>query len=305
VRLTSSAQHDGGAAWGPDGLTIAFRRGEVGSADLAEVSASGGGFRWLARTSAFDRGPEWSPDGKTLVFASNRTGNWEIHTIDRSTLAVRNLTHNSAADLAPAWSTDGRRIVFGSNRTGNYELHSMNADGTRVRRLTQDPGDDAHPDWSPDGRKICYRWTDGSRAELRVINANGSGVRTLVGSPYEVQCTAWIVRGSQRVLVGAAGADAGYDPPLGPKRKAVLVIHDDHSIRSVVGIHSAGGAPVFLAMRPGGAIRATCQNAVSVVESWWMGEPAQWRLRRGQNSGHCRIVYDPRTGRVGRVAVVQ
>ena len=303
-RVTKTAEHSGAAAWSPDGRRLALRRGIFPSFDLYTVRVEGTDWRQLTDNAHFDRGAEWSPDGRRIVFASDRTGNYEIYTMDADGRNVRQTTDEPHQDLAPAWSPDGQRILFSSNRYGGMELYVMEVDGSNVERLTTGTDKASHADWSPDGRRICYRCWDAERAELRVMNADGSDVRTLVGEPYGVICTAWITRRSRRTLVGSPGEDAGHDPPLGERIQAVIVVHDQRSIRSTVGIATQGGQAVQVS-RPGGGqvVGVDVQSSASleVVESIWMGQPTTPHLRYGRGAEGCRINFDPTTGQVASV----
>jgi hypothetical protein len=152
---------------------------------------------------------------------------------------------------------------------------------------------------------ICYHYRSKTISELRVANADGTGVKTLVADPYEVVCTAWLCRRSKRVLVGSAGGDAGYDPPLSDRAQAVLVVHDQRSIRSAVGIATQGGELVQVS-RPGSgqaaAVDVQSSASLQVVESIWMGQPTTPRMRYGRGAQGCRINFDPTTGLVASVA---
>ena len=61
-------------AWSPDGLRIAFVRGN----DIWVMNADGSGQRRLTSGAAHDRAPNWSPDGRTIAF-DQRVGS--IHEI--------------------------------------------------------------------------------------------------------------------------------------------------------------------------------------------------------------------------------
>lgn len=305
-RVTDTDERTGAAAWRPTGGCLAFRHGTDRTFDILTAGLRGGPWRQLTDTPYFDRGPEWSPDGSRLVFASNRGGNFDIYTMDAAGQHVRRLTHDTDADVAPAWSPDGSRILFSSYRTGNGDLYVMDVDGSNLRRLTDEPGRDAHPDWSPDGQRICYRHeTTPTESHLRVINADGSGRREVLGHPdYHVICTAWIVRRSKRVFIGRRGDDAGCDPPLANRAQAVILMHDDRSIRSVVGVRTAGATAVAI-FRPataGGALlRLRSATRLRVVEALWMGQPATCHLPYSARAVRCRIAFDLVAGRVAKL----
>jgi len=295
-------EHSDAVAWSPDGRRIAFKHGVRGvSMDLYTATIRGTDWHQLTDSPYDDRGAEWSPDGSRLLFLSNRSGNYDIYTMNAADgKDVRRLTSDSAWDRAPAWHPDGDRILFVSNRDGDFDLYTMGVDGSNVTQVTNDPLTSGHPDYSPDGRKICYHYRSKTVSELRVANADGTDVETLVGDPYEVVCTAWAVGRSRRVLIGSAEQDAGYDPPLGDKIQAVVVVHDQRSIRSTVGI---AGQAVQVSQPGSGQAAVDVQSSASleVVESIWMGQPTTLHLRYGRGAEACRINFDPTTGQVASV----
>ena len=298
--------HSDAVAWSPDGECIAFKHGVRGvSMDLYTATIGGTGWRRLTDSQYDDRGTEWSPDGSRLVFLSDRSGDYEIYTMNADDgQNVRRLTRAPAWDRAPAWHPDGDRILFVSNRDGDFDIYSMNVDGSNVTQVTNDPHTSGHPDYSPDGRKICYHYRSKTISELRVANADGTGVKTLVADPYEVVCTAWLCRRSKRVLVGGAEGDAGFNPPLSDRIQAVVVVHDQRSIRSAAGITTQGGQAVQVS-RPGGGqvagVDVQSSASLEVVESIWRGQPIAFHLRYGRGAEGCRINFDPTTGQVASV----
>jgi WD40 repeat protein len=301
-RVTDTPLHSGAAAWSPDGTRVAFKEGVRGGAyDLFTICPDGSDRRQVSGNAYEDRGAEWSPDGRQLVYLSNGTGDKEIYIIDADGAGLRRLTHHSATDCAPAWHPDGSRILFSSCRGTGKDLYVMATDGSRVRQLTDDTCGSGHADWSPDGRRICYRYRGRGVSELRVMNADGSGKKAIVGAPYTVCCTAWIVRHSKRVLVGSPEADAGYDPPLGDKVQAVVVVHDGRSLRSVIGITSGNGSPVRIVRATEiGELDVRSEDPVRIAESIWIGQPSTEHVPHRDSVRRCRLSFDPRTGRLGR-----
>jgi Tol biopolymer transport system component len=305
-RVTDETEHTTAGAWRPTGGQLAFRHGEGKVFNIFTVSVRGGAWHQLTDTAYVDRAPEWSPDGSQLVLTSNRGGNYDIYIMDADGQNVRRITSSPHPDLGPAWSPDGNRILFESYRTGDDDLYLIDADGSNLMRLTDDPGKDAHADWSPDGQKVCYRHQVAlGESYLRVINADGSGKRTLIGYPhYHVGCTAWIVRRSRRIFIGHRDEDAGYDPPLGNRLQAAILMHDERSVRSAVGVRTGGGDAVEV-LRPATAtsalLRLRSATRLRVVESLWMGQPVTCHLGYGARAKRCRIAFDPVSGRVSKV----
>lgn len=252
------------------------------------------------------RGPEWSPDGKKLVFASQRTGNYEIYILHTGPGTIQRLTRNSRTDIGPAWSPDGSQILFSSNRGATYDLYTANVDGSGVQPVAAMTGAQRHADWSPDGRKICYRDSLAGSGRLSVMNADGSRPHVVLGGAYDVTCTAWLMRRSRRVFLGPPGMDAGYDPPLGEARQAVIAMYDEGTVRSAVAISTTGPSPVEVRLpesRTGQkyVVDVESGSEISVAESLWIGQPVTVHLPRSEHARRCLISFNIRSGRVAEV----
>jgi Tol biopolymer transport system component len=191
ARVTRRDPNGFGAAWSPDGSTIAFTGG--GNDDYANlwVMARDGsdphplvGLRWLAE-ALFD--PDYSPNGARIVFSFAE----KIYTVRADGTGLRRLTGGGRVgheDWDPAWSPAGGAIAF----TRDSRIYCMRPDGTRKQSLG--PGDQA--DWSPNGEKIVFAvWQRNGRRDLYVMNADGSNRRRLTHTRADESRPAWSPRG--------------------------------------------------------------------------------------------------------------
>ena len=191
--------YDSGAAWSPDGSTIAFVRGTSDTPGrLYTVHPDGSSVVPLpanVRASA----PSWSPDGTTLAFVSTAgdgggilaigAGGGSVHT------EVPTPPGERTSDLRdPAWSPDGTAISF-AGRHGLY----LDAIGMPARRIVTAVGAE-HPSWSPDGLRVAFDalcvncTTAGSRTVNRDIYAvgfDGAGLVQLTNDPADDSSPAW------------------------------------------------------------------------------------------------------------------
>ncbi len=143
-----------GAAWGPEGHTIAFTMQtdsafmyQVFLLDLANLNA---GPRQITHNLADLGGSlDWSPDGRSLVVFAGPVQAREIYRLDLATGATTQLTfggNNAAASYSP----DGQYIVYNSLRNNNQaDLYIMRSDGHSTRQLTTNPEPDWQPQWGP------------------------------------------------------------------------------------------------------------------------------------------------------------
>ena len=135
VQLTDNIYADGGAAWSPDGSSIAFGSDRDGDDEIYVINVDGTGVIQLTDNSETDSAPSWSPEGDRIAFNSNRDGDWEIYVIDvgdagmgggaptaspstsqEKTQDLVQLTDNVDVDSVPSWSPDGSQFAFASDR---------------------------------------------------------------------------------------------------------------------------------------------------------------------------------------------
>ena len=163
-RLTDGAE--AGAAWSPDGTTIAYGRSTGPSgAGIWLMNPDGTNRRQLTfppqhpedeggASNGADYSPEWSPDGGQIAFTRWYRGRNDIYAIRVDGTGLRRLTNTNRVGqhYEATWSPNGRRIVFITALKALFErrvIDVMNADGTQQRRLITGRGGYVDPDWQP------------------------------------------------------------------------------------------------------------------------------------------------------------
>jgi hypothetical protein len=134
---------EGGAAFSPDGKTVAFVRFvDDTHGAVWVVPAAGGEARRLTSDDLGAANPRWSPDGKQILFGGQRSAGVEDHALWVVQVAggePRRLFKRDAAiwELDADWSPDGSQIVFGAFTPAwdHDELWIAAADGTHERTL--------------------------------------------------------------------------------------------------------------------------------------------------------------------------
>jgi len=209
VNLTHTAEvSETGPVWSPDGLRIAFSRGDDYFRDLWVMDEDGSDQVNVTNDPGWTFGPSWSPGGTQLAFVKNIPGEFitaqfDIFVHDLETGLAFNLTHSDFDEIEPAWSPDGGLIAFAGVRLtwdgfGAWEILTVNPTGDDERILTAPPGrhyEDRAPAWSPDGSMLvfmsqyndpcCETW------DIWGMNRDGSGLTNLTQHPADDMFPSW------------------------------------------------------------------------------------------------------------------
>ncbi len=172
VQLTRDAGLELDPALSPDGRSIAFAAGPVGSMRIFVRQISGGRTIAIAESLAVNqRWPQWSPDGATIVFHTGiaegeddpTTKPDELYVVPALGGTPRRVLADTASNFSPSWSHDGTRIVFGRGvGIAARGLYEVNVRGdTAPRRLVTASGGEIQGSlwagrWSPDGSMLAY-----------------------------------------------------------------------------------------------------------------------------------------------------
>lgn len=143
-----------GAAWSPDGKTIAFAMSvdQANGYELFLLNASDPSQPPQRLTKAIEGvtgSIDWAMDGKSLLICMGPAGAKNVFRLDIATGMAFQLTfggNNAAASYSP----DGQYIVFNSLRNnGQADLFIILADGHSTRLLYDNPEPDWQPVWGP------------------------------------------------------------------------------------------------------------------------------------------------------------
>jgi Tol biopolymer transport system component len=143
-----------GAAWSPDGNTIAFAMAEslpnefeIFLLDLGNQTP------YPQRISrgllGIGGSIDWSPDGGNILIYAGPPGDKDIFRIDVATGNFTQLTFGGN-NASAAYSPDGQWIAYNSTANDDQaDLFIMRYDGQLTRQLTDDPEPDWQPHWEP------------------------------------------------------------------------------------------------------------------------------------------------------------
>ena len=131
----------------PDGRSIAFSEGSVGTREIHVISRDGLTAHRITDHPADDYRPLWSPDGRHIAFLSNRNGSTALWTIAMS---------NGQSAAEPVRVKDGLQGVRLLGWTTQGLVHSAEVRTDDIYTMPVDPAS-GEPSGSP--RLIPYRWT--------------------------------------------------------------------------------------------------------------------------------------------------
>ena len=175
-RLSHYPRMNTGAAYHPDGRTLALTLSKDGDAEIYVLDGRRGKvLKRLTRNPAIDTSPTWSPDGKRIAFVSDRggTGRPQLYSMAADGSDVSRLPQVGGYNSSPDWSPTGGRIAYSAMTGGDrYDIYSIELEGGTVRRLTSE-GSNEEPSYSPDGRYIAYTSTRGGQQAIWIMTADG------------------------------------------------------------------------------------------------------------------------------------
>ncbi len=183
-RLTDLPGAEWNAHWSPDGTSLIFAAGEIGSekAGIFRIGVDGGEPQPLLVDDFSNDAPDWSPDGTQIAFSSNREGNRDIFVMNAEGSDIRKVVDTGLNDYLPDWSPDGLQIAFFAADwpSVRQDIYTVDADGSNLLNLTNTPRVvDEDPTWSPDGSKIVFQTDRDGNFEIYMMDPDGSQPQNL------------------------------------------------------------------------------------------------------------------------------
>ena len=210
-RLTTDGNDNNEPQWNPEGDSIAYDAGMLGTKDIYVQSATGGSARLLTRRPGNQFPSDWTPDGAVLF--DDPGGTW-MQRLDGG--APRPFLSGAKARV----SRDGQWVAFSSSESGRSEVYVQSYPVAGRRTLVSAGGGDA-PAWRRDGRELYYWQGD----QLIAASLAGGGA----GEPPVVQQRTPLFRSAR---VDAAGYDVSPDGSRfvlvtgGPRANRLIVALD-------------------------------------------------------------------------------
>jgi len=188
-RARRISKHPGlntGAAWSPDGRSLALTLSYEGNAEVYRINPGDGSLQSKLTThSAIDSSPSYSPDGSQIAFVSNRAGSPQIYLMPSGGGGPKRVTFQGRYNQTPRWNprTEKPLIAFtGRDERGVFDVFLLDVRSGKIDRVTQGKGSNQDPTWSPDGRLLAYTSSRGgvfvanpeTHHEVQIWRGNGS-----------------------------------------------------------------------------------------------------------------------------------
>jgi Tol biopolymer transport system component len=100
TNITNSKGSDTGAAWSPNGQSIAFTSTRDGAETVYVMNTDGSHVRRIAKGLE----PAWSSDGRRIALTSDLSGHSDIEVVNTAGGGPKKLTKTRFLEFSPAWA---------------------------------------------------------------------------------------------------------------------------------------------------------------------------------------------------------
>jgi dipeptidyl aminopeptidase/acylaminoacyl peptidase len=218
-RLTFGEHKNTGAAWSPDGKTIAFvsdRRDK--KAQIYRLSLDGGEAERLTDLDGMIGGLAWSPDGSRISFCYRANDPPETGHLPGSIAAKHAIEAKAEKkekkDLKPPTFRHLTRLHYKEDGQGflpksRFHVHVLDISTGESRPLTSGEWDHGSAAWSPDGKWLVFaanRLPDSDYhatvSDIWLMPSAGGEPRNLTPQPGAAFAPAWSPDGTQIAFLG-------------------------------------------------------------------------------------------------------
>ena len=181
ILLTTGTLENRSPNISPDGMSVAFSRGDGRTSNIFVMPLQGGSPRPITFLKSFNSHPVWSPDGREVAFVSDEAGFlavWKVDIQGGNPVPLSNSPVSVLSDTPLSWSP-GHNILF--HCPGNRNFFLLNP-VTREEALLvgeESVGWIFNPAFSPDGMKVGVNWNRRPSEGLWLISLGDSSHKYL------------------------------------------------------------------------------------------------------------------------------
>jgi len=190
TRVSARKGLNTGAAWAPDGQSVALTLNVGDNMDIHRIDLSGKIKDRLTNYWGINVSPTFSPDGTKFAFVSNRSGGPQIYVKDLTNAREERITFEGKYNTSPSWSSLNR-IAYTGMDEGRFNIFTIDPDGGRLRQLTAGQGNNEDPCWYVNGRHLMFSSSREGGFHIYLMNANGQNQRRVTNFKGEQTSPSW------------------------------------------------------------------------------------------------------------------
>jgi TolB protein len=179
-----------GAAWAPDGQSVALTLNVGDNMDIHRIDLSGKILDRLTNSWGINVSPTFSPDGTKVAFVSNRSGGPQIYVKDLANGREERISFEGKYNTSPFWSSLNK-IAYTGMDEGRFNIFTIDPDGRGLRQLTAGQGNNEDPCWYVNGRHLLFSSSREGGFHIYLMNANGQNQRRITNFKGEQTSPSW------------------------------------------------------------------------------------------------------------------
>lgn len=179
-----------GAAWAPDGQSVALTLNVGDNLDIHRIDLSGKIMDRFTNSWGINVSPTFSPDGTKVAFVSNRSGGPQIYVKDLASGREERITFEGKYNTSPFWSSLNK-IAYTGMDEGRFNIFTIDPDGRGLRQLTAGQGNNEDPCWYVNGRHLMFSSSREGGFHIYLMNANGQNQRRITTFKGEQTSPSW------------------------------------------------------------------------------------------------------------------
>jgi tricorn protease len=185
----SQGVHRRGAAWSPDGKTIAYITDEGGVQEMAlfNLETSVEKRMALGDAPAVYVDLRWSPDSSKLVYTDNRLAVWVIDVASGKNTKIDTGTYRGGTSSEPRWSPDSKWLTWSQDLDNHLQAVFLYSFESGKKTQITDPLADAYkPVFDRDGKTLYFLASTNSGVGRDIQDIGNFNAPNFTSSVYAV-----------------------------------------------------------------------------------------------------------------------